>query len=86
MTGHLRQVHIVPPGEPLDCREAPWADALALLEAGCVELRGPSGGRLHLCPGAIFSLRGLTPAVVTAAGPGPAVLHTLYRRTEGEVP
>ena len=81
-----RELHIVPPGERLDCPETPWADALAMLEGGCVELRGPSGGRLHLCRGAIFSLRGLTPAVVTSAGPDPAVIHTLHRRTEGEVP
>jgi hypothetical protein len=81
-----RQVHFVPPGDSLDCREEPWADALAMLEAGCVELRGPAWGRLHLCPGAIFSLRGLIPAVVTSAGPDPAVIHTLHRRTEGEVP
>ena len=81
-----RELHIVPPGEQLDCPETPWADALAILEGGCVELGGPSGGRLHLCRGAVFSLRGLTPAVVTSAGPDPAVIHTLHRRTEGEVP
>jgi hypothetical protein len=82
----VRQVHVVPSGARLDCPESPWADALAVLEGGCVELRGPAGGRLHLCPGAIFSLRGLTPAVVTAAGPDPAVIHTLHRATEVEVP
>ena len=86
MSRIVRQAHIVSPGEPLHCPEVPWEDALAVLEAGCVDLRGPGGGRLHLCPGAIFSLRGLTPAAFTAAGPNPAVIHTLFRRTEGEVP
>lgn len=82
----VRQRHIVPPDESLDCPAAPWADALAVLEAGCLEVRSTSGGPLHLCPGAIFTLRGLTPAVLFAAGPDPAVIHTLHHRTEGEVP
>lgn len=90
MTAHplpspvVRQRHVVSPGEQLDCLALPWADALAILERGCVELRGPGGGRLHLCPGAVFSLRGLTPAVLTPTGTAPVVLHTLYRPTEGE--
>jgi hypothetical protein len=87
MTLHrvVRHVHVVSADAPLDCRDQPWADALAVLEAGCVELRGPAGGHVHLCPGAVFSLRGLTPAVVTAAGRDPAVIHTVHRRTEGDV-
>jgi hypothetical protein len=79
-----RQVHRIPAGGRLHCRHAPWNDALAVLEVGCVELRVASGAALHLCPGAIFSLRGLTPAVLTPAEPGPAVLITVRRRTEGE--
>ena len=82
----VRQVHLVPPDRSLDCPAAPWAEALALLEAGCVEIRTASGRRLHLCPGAIFSLRGLVPAVLVATGPDPAVVHTLHHRTEGEGP
>ena len=79
-----RQVHRIPPGGRLDCPPTPWDDALALLELGCVELRVASGAGLHLCPGAIFSLRGLTPAVLTPTEPGSAVIITLRRRTEGE--
>jgi hypothetical protein len=79
-----RQVHRIPPGGRLDCPRSPWNDALALVEVGCVELRLASGAGLHLCPGAIFTLRGLTPAVLTPTEPGPAVLITLHRRTEGE--
>jgi hypothetical protein len=81
-----RQVHRIPPGGRLDCPQLPWNDALALVDVGCVELRLASGADLHLGPGAIFSLRGLTPALLTAANPGPAVLITLCRRTEGETP
>ena len=81
-----REVHEIPAGGRLDCLASPWHDALALLEVGCVELQVPSGGRLHLCPGAIFSLRGLLPAVLIPTEPGSAVLITLRRRTEGEAP
>ena len=79
-----RQVHRIPPGGRLDCSASPWDDALVLLEVGCVDLRLASGAGLHLCPGAVFSLRGLTPAVLTPTEPGPAVVVTLHRRTEGE--
>ena len=81
-----RQVHRIPPGGRLDCPQSPWNDALALVEIGCVELRLASGADLQLGPGAIFSLRGLTPALLTAVKPNPAVLITLRRRTEGERP
>jgi hypothetical protein len=81
-----RQVHRIALGGRLYCAAMPWEDALALVEDGCVDLRVASGRRLHLCRGAIFSLRGLTPAVLTATEPGPAVLSTLSRRTEGAVP
>lgn len=81
-----RQVHRVPSGGRLDCSGPPWGDALAWLEVGCVELRVASGASLHLCPGSIFSLHGLTPAVLTAVEPGSAVISTLHRRTEGEAP
>ena len=57
---------------------------MALLEAGCVELRVASGASLHLCQGAIFSLRGLTPAVLTPTEPDSALITTLHRRIEGE--
>lgn len=79
-----RQVHLVPPGGRLACPGRPWDDALALLEVGCLELHVASGASLHLCQGAIFSLRGLTPAVLTPTEPGSAVISTLHRRTEGE--
>jgi hypothetical protein len=82
----LREVHPIPPGGRLHCPSAPWNDALVLLEAGCVELRVASGAGLHLCRGAIFSLRGLTPAVLSPTEPGSAVIVTLHRRPEGEVP
>jgi hypothetical protein len=79
-----RQVHRIPAGGRLDCPRSPWEDALAVLEVGCVELRVASGAGLHLCPGAIVSLRGLTPAVLIPTELGPTVLVTLRRRTEGE--
>ena len=79
-----RQVHRIPPGGRLHCPPSPWNDALALLEVGCVELRVASGAGLHLCPGALFSLRGLTPAVLISTEPGSAVIITVRRRTEGE--
>ena len=78
-----REIHRIPRGGRLTCTAAPWNDALVLLEAGCVELRSTSGAGLHLCRGAIFSLRGLTPAVLSPTEPGPAVLITLHRRPEG---
>ena len=80
-----RQVHRIPAGRRLDCLSSPWSDALALLLAGCVELRVASGAGLHLCPGAAFTLRDLTPAILTPTEPGSAVVITLRRRTEGEV-
>ena len=80
----LRQVHRLPSGGRLRCASAPWNDALVLLQAGCVELRVASGVGLHLCRGAIFTLRGLTPAVLSPAEPGSAVVITLHRRSEGE--
>jgi hypothetical protein len=80
-----RQVYRIPAGGRLHCRQAPWNDALAVLEVGCVELRVASGAALHLCPGAIFSLRGLTPAVLSPVESGPVVLITLRHRTKGEV-
>lgn len=83
--GIFRQVHRIPPGRRLNCRSS-WNDALVLLETGCVELRVTSGAGVHLCRGAIFSLRGLTPAVLTPTEPGSAVIVTLHRRTEGEGP
>jgi hypothetical protein len=79
-----RQVYRIPSGARLDCSSSPWDDALALLEVGCVDLRLASGAGLHLCSGAIFSLRGLTPAVLIPTGPGSAVVVTLHRRSEGE--
>jgi hypothetical protein len=82
----LRQVHRIPSGGWLHCPSALWNDALVVLEAGCVELRVASGAGLHLCRGAIFSLRGLTPAVLSPAEPGSAVITTLHRRPEGEAP
>jgi hypothetical protein len=78
-----RQVHRIPRGGRLTCSPAPWNDALVLLEAGCVELRMASGAGLHLCRGAVFSLRGLTPAILSPTEPGSAVLVTLHRRPEG---
>jgi hypothetical protein len=80
----LRQVHRIPPGGRLLCSASAWNDALALLETGCVELRVASGAGLHLCPGDMFSLRGLTPAVLTPTEPGSAVIITVRRRPEGE--
>ena len=82
--GVSREIHRIPAGGRLDCLSSPWNDALALFEAGCVDLRVCSGAGLHLCPGAVFSLRDLTPAVLTPTEPGSAVIVTL-RRTEGEV-
>jgi hypothetical protein len=82
----VRHVHRVPSGGRLHCSAAPWNDALVLLQAGCVELRVASGAGLHLCRGAIFSLRGLTPVVLIPAEPGSAVIVTLHRRPEGEAP
>ena len=79
-----REIHRIHPGGRLHCPSAPWDDALVLLEAGCVELRAASGAGLHLCRGAIFSLRGLTPAALSPTGPGSAVVVTLHRRPEGE--
>ena len=80
----LRQVHRIGAGERLDCPAALWTDALVLLEVGCVDLRAGSGAGLHLCAGAVFSLRDLTPAVLRPIGPDGAVVVTLRRRTEGE--
>jgi hypothetical protein len=80
----VRQVHRVPSGGRLHCSSTSWNDALVLLQAGCVELRVASGAGLHLCRGAIFSLRGLTPVVLVPAEPGSAVIVTLSRRSEGE--
>jgi hypothetical protein len=80
-----RQIHRIPPGERLDCSGSPWPDALVVLAAGCVDLRLASGAGLHLCRGAIFSLRGLTPAVLVPTDDGSAVVITLHRRPEGEM-
>jgi hypothetical protein len=82
----FRQVHRIPSGRRLHCPSSPWNDALVLLEVGCIDLQAASGAALHLCRGAIFSLRGLTPAVLTPTEPGSAVIITLHRRTEGEGP
>jgi hypothetical protein len=82
----FRQVHRIPSGRRLHCASSPWKDALVLLETGCIELRVASGAGLHLCRGAIFSLRGLTPAVLIPTEPGSAVIITLHRRTQGEDP
>ncbi len=82
--GVARRVHTVPAGGRLVCAGPRWETVLLVLERGDLLVQAPHGGTLRLGTGALFSLRGLVPAVLLPTGTDPAVLTSVGRRDEGE--
>lgn len=83
--GVVGRVHTVPVGCRLVCVESQWETLLLVLESRRPAGAGPArGGTLCLKTGALFSPRGLVPAVLLATGTVPAVLTSVGRRDQGE--
>jgi hypothetical protein len=47
---------ILEPGDAVDVRPADWADALVVVERGCLQIECDSGARAVFQPGAVLAL------------------------------
>jgi hypothetical protein len=71
-----RVVHLLPPGRSMTCDGDDWQQALAVVEAGEIEIQTASGARLRLGVGASFCVP--THAMsVSNSGDVPAMLATV---------
>jgi hypothetical protein len=75
-----RRVTVIPPGTALDGAQAPWPDALAVVEHGAVEVETGLGQVIRLEQGAVVCFALLHAATVRNPGPGAAVVSALRRR------
>ena len=75
-----RRVTVLPAGAVLAGAEAPWPDALAVVEHGAVEVETTLGNQIRLDEGAIVCFALLHAATVRNPGPGGAVISALRRR------
>ena len=75
-----RSVTVIPPGTALSGAQAPWPDALAVVEHGTVEVETGLGERIRLEQGAVVCFALLGAASVRNPGPGAAVVSALRRR------
>ena len=81
-----RRVILLPAHATLPGADAPWPDALAVVEHGAVEVETELGHRLRLEEGAIVCFALLHAAVVRNPGPGSAVVSALRRRPAARAP
>lgn len=72
-------VHVIAPGDTLECWNECWRDALAVVEHGSVELQTVDGALLRLAEGATFSLALTGPVLIRNTHSGGVVITTVRR-------